>query len=126
MMLLLDTSVVIDIANRRRDTIAKMGQLKSSYPEMPKISFMTYFEFIYGLRSKKPQNKQKALAFIENFDVVQATKNTANILATLKEGHGAILLSDLFIAAQAIENNMMIATKNMDFEKISEVNKIII
>ncbi len=126
MILLLDTSIIIDLENGIKNTLEKLESIRGSYPDVPKVSFMTYFEFIDGIRNKQPHNRQKALAFIENFDVLQTTKNTAGILSSLKEKYGDVSFSDLFIAAQAIENNMMLATKDKDFDKIKEINKIII
>ncbi|MBI4015639.1 MAG: PIN domain-containing protein [Candidatus Aenigmarchaeota archaeon] len=125
MMLIFDTSIVIDLDRRQKSIIEKVSNLKVDYPEPPKISFISYFEFIYGLREKHIHNKEKSLAFIENFEVVQTTKNTAHILSILKQKYGGQHFSDLFIAAQAIENGMMLVTSDRDFEKIEEMNKII-
>ena len=124
MITVLDTSVVIDIDNRVSSTIQKLASIRDIYPEIPKISFFTYFEFIYGLRKKQPHNKQKSMAFIENFDVLQTTKNTANILSILKEKYGDLSFSDLFIAAQSIENNTLLVTRDKDFDEITELNKM--
>lgn len=125
MILLLDTSVIIDLENKNKATIEKLAKLKKSYPEVPKISFITYFEFIYGIRKKQPHNKEKLVVFIELFDVVQTTKATANILSMLKEKYGDIPFPDLFIASQAIENNMVLLTKDRDFDRIESLTKII-
>ncbi len=126
MIILFDTSVLIDIENRYTKTIEKISKIRPQYPEVPKVSFITYFEFIHGLRKKQPHNKEKSLAFVENFGVVQTTKNTANLLSILKQKYGDLSFSDLFIAAQCIENNMILVTKDRDFDKIEELNKILI
>lgn len=126
MILVLDTSIVIDLDNRVRNIEEKLVSLRFAYPDVPKISWMTYFEFIWGLRKKQPHNKLKSLAFIENFDLLQTTKTTANILSVLKEKYGSLSFSDLFIAAQVIENNMLLVTHDQDFEAISELNKIVL
>lgn len=125
MIILLDTSVIIDIENARRSALDGLSSLRSSYPEPPKISFITYFEFIFGLRKTQPEKRQKSLAFIGNFEVLQTTKTTAEILSSLKERY-ELPLSDLFIAAQAIENSMVLVTKDRDFERIKELNKVIL
>jgi len=126
MILVFDTSVLIDIENRENSTIQKIESIRLSYPEVPQISFISYFEFIYGLRKKQPHNRNKSLAFVENFNILHTTKNTANILSILKEKYGDLPLSDLFIAAQTIENNMILLTRDKDFERIGELNKIVI
>lgn len=126
MILVLDTSIVIDLDNRARNIEERLVSLRLAYPDVPKISFMTYFEFVFGLRKRQPHNKLKSLAFIENFDVLQTTKITANILSGLKMKYGSLSFSDLFIAAQAIENNMLLVTHDQDFESIGELNKIVL
>ncbi|MBI2675608.1 MAG: type II toxin-antitoxin system VapC family toxin [Candidatus Aenigmarchaeota archaeon] len=125
MILQLDTSILIDLENGQKPVIGRLEELKGMYPALPTISFMTYFEFLYGLRKKRPHNQNSSLAFLENFDVIQTTKRTASVLSLLKERYG-LPFSDLFIAAQAIENNMMLVTKDADFERIEELNKIVV
>jgi len=126
MIAVFDTSVLIDIDNRHKETIEKIAGLKQSYPDTPRISFISYFEFIHGLHVKQVHNKQKSLAFVENFGVLQTTKNTANILSILKRKYEDISFSDLFIAAQIIENNMILVTRDKIFNRIEELNKLII
>ncbi len=126
MSLILDSSVIIDLDKKEKGIVKSLAALKAVHPSPAKISFMTYFEFIHGLREKQPQNKEKALLFINSFDVLQTTKVTASILSLLKQQYGDLELADLFIAAQAIENNLMLVTKDKDFERIKELNKIIL
>lgn len=121
--LILDTSIVIELERGNKEIIRKLGELKEMYPASPKISFMTYFEFIYGLRKKAVKNKDKSIAFVELFEVIQTNKKTANFLALLKEKH-ELSLSDLFIASQVMEDNGILVTKDRDFERISEIDKI--
>ncbi len=126
MTLIFDTSIVIELDSRVSVTAKKVAMLEQSYPELPKVSFMTYFEFLYGLRKKQTSKKENSRAFIENFEILQTTKKTANVLALLKEKYGDLALADLFIAAQAIENNMLLVTKDKDFKRIDELDKIIV
>ncbi len=126
MIILLDTSVIIDIDNRMESTLESLASLKASYPALPRISFMTYFEVIHGLSRMQPRRKQNSLAFIENFDVVQTTKATASVLSALRDKYGDLPFSDLFIAAQAMENNMILVTKDNDFSRIEGLDKAII
>ncbi|MBI4163797.1 MAG: PIN domain-containing protein, partial [Candidatus Aenigmarchaeota archaeon] len=94
-------------------------------PERPAITFISYFEFLYGIRKKDIRNKEKAISFIEEFSIIQTTKTTAGILVWLKEKY-ELPLADLLIASQAIENQSVLITKDNDFDKIRELNKIII
>ena len=121
--LILDTSIIIELERGNRNIIQKMDELKTKYPAPPKISFITYFEFIYGLRKMSAKNKEKSLAFVGLFEVIQTTKKTANFLALLKEKY-ELSLTDLFIASQTIEDKGILITKDKDFEGISEIDKI--
>ncbi|MEK6898818.1 MAG: type II toxin-antitoxin system VapC family toxin [Nanoarchaeota archaeon] len=125
MYLVLDTSILIDIERAYIGTIEKIRELKKTYPAPAKISFISYFEFIVGLKEKSEKNKEKSSAFIEKFDMMQTNKSTANYLAHLKNAY-ELPLADLFIAAQTIENNAILVTKDKDFEQITELNKIIL
>ncbi len=54
---------------------------------------------------------------------MQTTKNTADRLVELKQKY-ELPLADLLIAAQVIENNGILITKDNDFDKIKEIEKI--
>ena len=54
---------------------------------------------------------------------MQKTKNTADRLVELKQKY-ELPLADLLIAAQVIENNGILITKDNDFDKIKEIEKI--
>lgn len=125
MNLIFDTSIIIDIERGNKDTIDKIRELKDLYPAPAKITFISYFEFVHGIRNKMPKNKQKAIAFIEEFSVIQTTKATANNLSLLKNKY-ELPLADLLIASQVIETNNILVTKDNDFKNIEEMNKILI
>ena len=130
MILLFDTSIIIDLQKRDINTINKIKELSEIYPNPPAATFMTYTEFLYGITEKEIKNKDKAKKFLYQFAMMRPDKETAEILAELrynydkkclKVGHG-----DLFIAAQAIQYNMILVTKDKDFQKIDELKKIIL
>ncbi len=125
MNLVFDTSIIIDLERGRRETIVKINELRKLYPAPARISFISYFEFLYGLKEKSPKNQEKSRAFIDKFRVLQTSKKTAEILANLKKLY-ELSLSDLIIAAQVIENNYILVTKDKDFEKINEIERIIV
>lgn len=95
------------------------------YPVAPKISFMSYFEFLYGLRRKSPKNKQKARSFVGLFEIIDTTNKTAENLVMLKDNYG-LSLTDLFIASQVLEEKGILVTMDKDFEKIGEIEKIVL
>ena len=125
MNLIFDTSILIDIERKNKETIDKIEELKDMYPTQAKIGFISYFEFLLGLKDKSIKNKEKSKEFIEKFSVLQTTKNTADNLVALKQKY-ELPLADLLIASQTLENNGILITKDKDFEQIKEMNKIIL
>ncbi len=130
MTILLDTSILIDIERNHQPTVIKITELSKEHPLPPKISFITDFEYRIGLQRKTIPNRQAALNFLQNFILILPTKYTSQLLANLKykyEQKGIILsLSDLLIASLAIENNLLLVTKDKDFTALEELKKVII
>lgn len=124
MNLIFDTSIIIEIERGNKEIIEKLEELRKMYPAPPRISFMTYFEFLYGLRKKSVKNKEKSRAFLELFEVIQTTNTTAEFLVMLKEKYG-LSLTNLFITSQVMETNGVLVSKDKDFENIEEIEKII-
>ena len=124
-MLILDTSIIIELERENKYFIAKLEELKKQYRSLPKISFITYFEILEGIENKSEKNKEKAKSFIEIFEVLQTTKITAEKLVYLRKNY-ELPIPDLIIAAQTLENNGTLITKDNDFEQIQEMNKIIL
>jgi predicted nucleic acid-binding protein len=125
MNLILDTSILIAIEKGDAGIIEELKKLKSLYPAPPKISFVSYFEFFHWLRKKNVKNKQESLAFLDLFEVIHTTKETARVLSMLKEKY-ELPLADLLIAAQTIESDGVLFSKDKDFVKISGLNKVIL
>tara|TARA_Y100000310_G_scaffold344857_1_gene460047 strand:+ start:4515 stop:4907 length:393 start_codon:yes stop_codon:yes gene_type:complete len=130
MTLLLDTSILIALQRNDRFTFNKLEDLKQLHKGMPVISFISFYEYIHGMREKNIKNKDKSAAFIEDFEVLELYTGNAAIISHLRltyEKKGKILpLSDLIIASQAILNNMTLLTRDKDFLEIKELKKIII
>src|SRR3989338_3724666 len=125
MHLVLDTSIVIELQRNNTQIINKIEELKDIYPAPPKIAFITYFEFLDGISNKSEKNQQMSRVFIELFDMMNITKSTAQTLITLRKKY-SLPIPDLLIAAQTMENNGILLTKDKDFEKITEIEKIIL
>jgi predicted nucleic acid-binding protein len=123
--LIFDTSILVDFERGYASTITSIDDLKKRYPVPAKISFITYFEFLLGLKEKSIKNKEKSRNFIEKFNVLHTTKNTAEKLLILKQKY-ELPLADLLIAAQVMENNGILITKDKDFEQVEEIEKIIL
>ena len=125
MSLVFDTSILIEIRNRNKEILDKLEKIRNSYPSPPKISFISYFEFIFGIRNKSEQNKEKEMNFINKFETINTTNKTAEIMTLFKEKY-EIPFPDLIIAAQVREHNEILITKDKDFEIITEIKKIIL
>lgn len=125
MNIILDTSILIELERGNKEVISGVDELRKLYPAPAKISFINYFEFLYGLKDKSIKNKEKSKSFVELFEVIQTTKKTANNLVNLKQKY-ELPLADLLIASQTLETNGLLVTKDKDFERIDEIDKVII
>jgi len=130
MSLVFDTSVLIELERKNDFIIDRIRELSKSYNSPAQLSFISYYEFIRGLKIRKPKDYEKKFAFANKFNVLKTSKKTAEILADLRikyERTGFSLpLADLLIAAQVIENNLVLVSLDKDFERIEEINKIIL
>ena len=129
MTLLLDTSILISIERKERDIVSKISEISKTHYQHPLISFISYFEFYSGLIEKNVKNKQIMIQFINKFNCLKASSATAQILAELKykyEKKGInIPLADMIIASHAKEFNLTLIATDKVFEKIDDINKII-
>ena len=126
---LLDTCILIDIANGNKAVIEELN-VSDMYSPRPFITTATYSEYYYGFLSRIPKEQQKCVEFLENFNSVTLTKGSARRLAELnyklKKAGFSFTTMDLFNAAIALEENLMFITSDRQFEKISELKKVII
>ncbi|NEQ30071.1 MAG: type II toxin-antitoxin system VapC family toxin [Leptolyngbya sp. SIO4C5] len=119
--LLVDTDILIDIANRDETAI---NRLKAESQQGPlAISSITVMELIVGCRNKQEQNQLED--FLAQFQVIALDgKVSTQAIALLKNyclSHG-LLIADALIAATAIANNIALLSKNQrDFRFIQEL-----
>lgn len=130
MSLAFDTSVLVAIERKDPAIIKELGKLSKIYNFPVQLPFMSYFEFLHGIKLQNPKEHKELLEFLNKFNVLQTTKTSADILSDLRikyESKGITLpLADLLIASQVIENSLILVTMDKDFEKISELRKIIL
>lgn len=124
--MILDTSALIALQKKEKKVIEEIEKQRREFY----ITFVNLFEFLLGLKIRKPKREKEAEEFIRKFPVLTAGEKTAEILAELKYSYdkqGASLpFADLLIASIAIENEMPLVTMDKDFEKIKELKKIIV
>jgi|APSaa5957512622_1039677.scaffolds.fasta_scaffold02473_4 predicted nucleic acid-binding protein len=130
MSLAFDTSVLIAIERGDENILNKLKELYERYPLSPHLPFMVHFEFSYGLKKRKPKRVEDLFDFLNSFPLLDLGFKTSDILSDLKlkyEKKGlSFSLSDLLIAAQVIENDLILVTRDRDFEGIRELKKIIL
>lgn len=130
MGLVFDTSVLIAIEKRDKETKNKLEDLYKSYPSSPQLTFVSFFEYLVGLKIRKNKSFQNNLIFLKKFNVLHTTISSAEILSDLKikyDKKGTPLsLADLLSASIVIDNSLILVTLDKDFEKIEELKKIII
>ena len=130
MSLVFDTSIILELERGNKEIINKIKKYLNYYPDPAQISFMTYFEIYYGLRNKNEKNKDLAIGYLNMFKILEVTKKTAEIMSSLKHSQEKkgiqMSLTDLFIASQVIENNLILVTMDKDFERIDNMEKIIL
>src|SRR3989338_1088516 len=85
MILTLDTSILIDLEEANLETIEKLKQLSRTHPSPAHLTFISYFEFYFGITERSPKNFQKAYDFLQKFPILQPTKRTAEILAKIRK-----------------------------------------
>lgn len=129
MILTLDTSILINLEQANHQTIEKLKKLSAIHHAPAHLTFISYFEFYYGIMNRSPKNIQIAYEFLQKFPVLQPTKRTAEILAKLRKDHekkGQTLpLADLLIASQVQEHNLLLVTKDKDFQIFEGIQKVI-
>lgn len=130
MSLVLDTSILIAIERGDKEIISKLEDLYKSYPSAPQLTFISFFEYLIGLKIRKNKSFQSNLIFLKKFNVLHTTISSAEILSDLKIKYDkkgvALSLADLLSASIVIDNSLILVTRDKDFEKIEELKKIIL
>lgn len=129
-MITFDTSILVDIEKGNKNTVKKLAELTATHAGPALLLFIPYFEFYRGLNVNAPERLEKGGAFLKKFTFVQPTKKTAELLVRLRTKYDAtgnsLHLADLIIASQVQEHNLVLVTKDTDFERIDEIRKIVL
>jgi len=122
-VVLLDTSVLVDVERKNAEAVAFLARLESE--RRSAISVVTEMELIVGCRSK---NELRSLQqFIRRFQVYMLTPPIAqaavDLLRQYRLSHG-LLVADALIAATALSIPAPLVTANRkDFDFIGELEK---
>ena len=130
MIVAFDTSILIDMQRKYQPTLDAIRKLVYPHGNPAYLPFTSYFEFYEGILEKSPKNFKKSYAFLQKFPVLHPTQQTAEILAALRKSYkrkGVDLpVSDLLIAAQVKEHNLLLVTKDKDFKQIDEIKCVVL
>ena len=128
MLLIFDTSVLIALEREDKNILRKLSELHKQFQGPPQTTFISYYEFLLGIKKRSFKNQSKAIEFLHTFNCLPSTQKTAEILADLRYKYDAkgisINLADLIIASHAKEHNMILITRDKIFNEVEEIRKI--
>ncbi|ADG68809.1 PilT protein domain protein [Planctopirus limnophila DSM 3776] len=123
---LLDTDVLSGLMKRNQTALNRARKYLSIHQSFT-ISLMTRFELMRGLQVKQASAQLAAFAVFCNNNVVLPLNDNvivraAEIYADLYRRGALIPDADILIAATAIENDLVLATNNVDdFARIADL-----
>ena len=130
MILTFDTSILIDIERGKKETLNQLRLITKKHAGSAYILYTPYMELYSGLLKKKIKNFNQGYLLLQKFVFLAPTKDTAEITAKLKREYSqkgvTISEPDLFIAAQVVEHNLLLVTRDKDFSRIKEIKSIIL
>ena len=122
---LIDSDILIYFLKGKQEVIEKISQIPI---DNLYISRINYTELIYGAyNSTKIEKNLKVIElFLDNFEILEFTKNSSLIFAKekarLKKNGNIIADMDLMIASIAIENDCILITNNIKhFQRIQNL-----
>ena len=122
---LIDSDILIYFLKGKQEVVEKLSQIPT---DDLYISRINYTELIYGAynSTKISQNLKVIEPFLENFTVLEFTKESSLVFAKekarLKKSGNIIADMDLMIASIAIENNCTLISNNIKhFERIQNL-----
>ncbi len=128
MRLAFDTNILIELDLLNKALIEKLRELRKDTVLNPTIPSPVVSEYYYGFLGLG--KKERALENLGKFEVINTSKESALLFAELKHRLGkagnTIPDMDVFIASICIDNNLTLVSYDKQFEKITELKKIIL
>ena len=119
---LIDTSIIIDYLRGHKATVGLIEKLLSNNNQFY-ISVLTQAELYSGKSSRQHASRQALAGLIVSFKKIPIDEITAIESGYLKRDYG-ITLFDAIIAATAINNRMILLTRDRDFTKIKTLKRL--
>lgn len=124
MTILLDTSVLIDVLNRRKGRREFLRELANRNHRLACCA-VTVAEIYAGTRPAEARDTEKLLNSLQYFDLDRGAARRAGLLKGAWARKGVTLaLPDVLIAAVAIEHNLALATDNQKDYPMPELRLI--
>ncbi len=130
MTLVLDTSVVIELAKGDGDTISKLEKLRQKRPGKLCITSPTYSETYYGCLNKSEKARRSMLDYLNSFELMNTNRQSSIILAHLREqSHetgNKIPPMDLLIASIVLAGKGTLVTKDRHFSFVRALDSVLL
>jgi hypothetical protein len=122
-MLLVDSTILIDLSRGNEKAILFCDNASESGEGMA-ISIISSMELVIGCRDKTDLNK--IVKFLSHYPVIDISipisRRAYQLMLQFNMSHG-LVIPDAFIAATALEENLMLMTSNFrHFEMIPGIN----
>ena len=128
-MIVLDTNILIEFEAHNVELIKFLQNLTKKFPSRPYITSANYSEFIYGFIKESPKKQEKAIEFLEDYKLLNTSKNSSRLLAKIKyelEKKGKMIpIFDVLIASIVMDKKAMLITFDEHFKNIEGLEVII-
>ncbi len=125
-MLVIDTSVLIEVERGNESVVSKLRELRKKHPENISITSAVYAEILFGYIVKNKKFPQE----IELLDILEFDKRSAEIFARKKrelEVKGTMIpIFDLITASCTIANKMVFVTFDNHFKEVQGLQLVIL
>ena len=128
-MIALDTNILIEFEAHNVELIKFLQNLTKKFPSRPYITSANYSEFLYGFIKESPKKQEKAIEFLEDYKLLNTSKNSSGLLAKIKyelEKKGKMIpIFDVLIASIIMDKKAMLITFDEHFKNIEGLEVVI-
>jgi len=128
-MIVLDTNILIEFEAHNAELIKFLQNLTKRFLSKPYITSANYSEFLYGFIKESPKKQEKAIEFLEEYKLLNTSKNSSRLLAKIKyelEKKGKMIpIFDVLIASIVMDKKAMLITFDEHFKNIEGLEVII-
>ena len=128
-MIVLDTNILIEFEAHNAELIKFLQNLTKKFPSRPYTTSANYSEFLYGFIKESPKKQEKAIEFLEDYKLLNTSKNSSRLLAKIKyelEKKGKMIpIFDVLIASIVMDKKAMLITFDEHFKNIEGLEVVI-